>query len=64
MSHTVKIIHWSVVIIVACASKTNGEEPNLETQYDENWQVCVLSDQNEQDNMDALEEYLNDMNFC
>ena len=33
-------------------------------EYDESWQVCVPADQNEQDNVDALEEYLNSINYC
>lgn len=33
------------------------------SDYSEEWQVCVPKDQAEEDNVAALEEYLNNMNY-
>lgn len=32
--------------------------------YDDSWQVCVPENEHQQHNLDALEEYLDNMNFC
>lgn len=60
MSRTVKILYLEVVNIIRHSKKRGGSNMNT-NEYDESWLVYVPSDQSEQDNIDALDEYLDNM---
>ena len=33
-------------------------------EFDENWHVCVPANKKEQDNIEALKDYLNSIYYC